>query len=410
MLMTPWILFDDGRGRFGPLTDLRPPGELRTGALSLLERVRRLADHHDAAIGFVTGDALADVVREEHDGAAVNRWPEPAPSARLINARCAEPAAVRAAAALKPGEALVQPDGQLVAACVEARAGQAMLASRRWDPPAHASVTATDAGVLLERPWDIIAGVERRIVADIAWFGGDEAGAPPPGVSVCGDHPVRLGRDVRFHPMVVINADKGPVWIGDGAIVGSFAVLGGPCSIGPGAIVCPHAHIRAGTSVGPRSVVAGEVSASVIEGMTNKSHSGYLGQAYLGRWVNLGAQTTASNLKNTFGPVRMQLEADDPPEDSAQTKLGPVMGDHVRTAIGTRVMTGSCFATGSMVAVSGLPPKFVSRFTFLTDGGARPYDIERFLAAARYAMSRRHQAVGPALEARLRQLARDAQR
>ncbi len=122
----------------------------------------------------------------------------------------------------------------------------------------------------------------------------------------------------------------------------------------------------------------------------------------MGQWSNLGAGTTVSNLKNTYGPVRIDLG--DGPQDSGRVFNGPVIGDFVRTGIGTRLMTGSVVGTGVCLATSGFPPKHVPAFRFVTDAGDDPYDIVRFLDTARTAMERRGAALSEADEALLRRL------
>ena len=153
----------------------------------------------------------------------------------------------------------------------------------------------------------------------------------------------------------------------------------------------PRPH-SGNTSIGEHCLVARqEISHSIIQGYSNKAHTGYLGNSLVGQWVNLGADTNVSNLKNTYGPVRVQLSADTPPENTGQSKQGPIIGDFVRTAIGSRLPTGSCYSTGTMLALSGVAPKFTPRFSFLTDDGPpdEKYDIDKFLAAARTVMARR---------------------
>src|SRR5690606_29763654 len=108
----------------------------------------------------------------------------------------------------------------------------------------------------------------------------------------------------------------------------------------------------------PTCRIGGEVSHSIFQSFSNKTHGGYLGHALVGEWVNLGAATNASNLKNTYGSVRMQLAARGPREDTGLLQLGPILGDYVRTAIGTRIPTGAVIGTGCMISLSGFAPTF----------------------------------------------------
>ena len=120
--------------------------------------------------------------------------------------------------------------------------------------------------------------------------------------------------------------------------------------------------------------------------------------------MNLGADTTGSNLKNTYGEVRVPLDAEEAPQPTGTNKFGAIIGDHVRTAIGTRLTTGSCIGTGSMVALSSFAPAHVPRFSFWTDRGRDHCDFERFLATSERMMARRNQVLTEAERARLRTL------
>lgn len=181
-------------------------------------------------------------------------------------------------------------------------------------------------------------------------------------------------------------------------------MIEGPCYVGPHTVVQPQTYLRPQTVIGSWCKVAGEITASVVGHYTNKAHYGYLGNSVVGEWVNLGAGTTVSNLKNTYGEVRMQLGADDAPEPTGRQFLGPVIGDLVRTAIGSRLLTGSCIGTGSMLAVSAFSPKFVPAGRFVTDAGDEPADVEKFVATYRLMRARRGLAPDEADEAVLREV------
>ncbi|MEX2608430.1 MAG: hypothetical protein WEA24_00680, partial [Gemmatimonadota bacterium] len=160
--------------------------------------------------------------------------------------------------------------------------------------------------------------------------------------------------------------------------------LAGPAYVGPGSTLLGGSF--AAVSIGPACKVRGEVEESVILGHSNKAHDGFLGHAYLGRWVNLGALTTNSDLKNNYGTVRMWTP--DGQADTGQMKLGCLLGDHVKTAIGTMLNTGTVAGVGANL-FGGMPPKYVPPFTWGAAADAGPYDIERFLPVAEKAMARR---------------------
>jgi UDP-N-acetylglucosamine diphosphorylase/glucosamine-1-phosphate N-acetyltransferase len=262
---------------------------------------------------------------------------------------------------------------------------------------------------LATAPWDVFSSAGARLAGDLALA--VEAGILAEdswmrlhGGTVVGDHPVRIHRTAVIDPGVVLDAREGPVVVGDGAHLGVHAVLHGQVAVMTGTRVADHATLKRNTVIGPRCRVGGEVGATVFQGYANKSHDGHLGDSWVGSWVNLGAATVNSNLLNTYGEVPMRLEPDGPRLRSGRQFLGCVLGDHVKTAIGTRIMTGTAIGTGAMIATSTPPPTTVGRFAWLTDAGDRRYRLEKFIELARKVMGRRDAALGPAEEARLRAL------
>ncbi len=402
--MTGWELhlFDDGKGRWGPLTDLRAVFELRSGALTTCERIETALGRK--VDGLFVPERLREVLSDRND-VPVNGFNERNvdQGVMIVNGRWLATGGIEHVKLLSLGCGVVQEDGQLVAAVVPL--SSAMEIVRSGGAAGHLRLERLDQKVLIERPWDILAHLEAALFADLDSMKLPVFGGGVDGLTVTGGYQVKIACDAKIHPHVVIDSDKGPVVIDESVIVGSFSVIAGPCYIGPASIIPPHAHIRANTAIGPRCVVGGEVSHSVIHGYTNKGHSGYLGHSLVGQWVNLGAGTSVSNLKNTYGNVHCQLEGATPSEDSTTNKFGSVIGDYVRTAIGTRLMTGACIGTGSMLALSGFAPKYVDRFTFATDACTELYEMKRFIISVQRAMARRKRDLTISEQQLLRQLA-----
>jgi UDP-N-acetylglucosamine diphosphorylase / glucose-1-phosphate thymidylyltransferase / UDP-N-acetylgalactosamine diphosphorylase / glucosamine-1-phosphate N-acetyltransferase / galactosamine-1-phosphate N-acetyltransferase len=178
--------------------------------------------------------------------------------------------------------------------------------------------------------------------------------------------------------------------------VHSFTRVVGPCYVGEDSTVAGGRV--SGCSIGDTCRVHGEISASIVLGHTNKGHDGFVGHSYLGRWVNLGAGTTTSNLKNTYGTVA--LWTPDGVRDSGLQFLGTLFGDHAKTGIGLRLTTGCVVGAGANV-YDAMPPKYVRPFSW---GGAAPYDVydaDKFLAVAERAMARRKVSLGDGARATL---------
>ena len=240
-------------------------------------------------------------------------------------------------------------------------------------------------GRVVENVWDLIAENPRQIALDIE---ASDADSPrTPGCDAIGFEPglLRLGIDVHIEPNVVLDFSHGPIWLDDGVTVRAFTRLAGPAYVGPGSTLLggPYESI----SVGPVCRVHGEVEESVVLGYSNKAHDGFLGHAYLGRWVNLGAMTTNSDLKNNYGTIRMWTPQGE--RDTGMIKLGCLIGDHVKTGIGSLINTGSVIGAGSNLFGSAMPPKYVAPFSWGSGTDLTSYDVERFLTVTERVMKRR---------------------
>jgi UDP-N-acetylglucosamine diphosphorylase / glucose-1-phosphate thymidylyltransferase / UDP-N-acetylgalactosamine diphosphorylase / glucosamine-1-phosphate N-acetyltransferase / galactosamine-1-phosphate N-acetyltransferase len=223
--------------------------------------------------------------------------------------------------------------------------------------------------------WDLTQWNEEILVADAIDLR-DEADEHPAGpYHLVREEDVHLASSVTIEAGVVLDASKGPVVIDTGVVLGANSVIQGPCHIGAYTAISALTYIRGGVSIGPGCKIGGEVATSIIMANSNKVHYGYLGDSYLGEWVNLGAGTTTSNLKNTYGPINMRIGSKEIATD--RRFLGSVIGDHTKTAIGTRLMTGSYVGYCSLVAGSVLPPKYIPSFTFWTDKGAEKYRLDK---------------------------------
>lgn len=415
---TKMLVVDDGGGDFGPLTDLRAVFELRTGALCALERIERSLGR--AAEMLLVPSALREVVAERRTAQVMSSVDAMPPGAvRVVNGRWSAVHEAATAAALKPGEALAQADGQWVAAHLPAgREGATALRELLAGKMASSlRVTTSARRLMVDRPWHVLDDLEETLKADLETLRAGAAGAEaasvltlPRGVTLVGDAGVCIAPQATVHPGVVLMAVNGPIWIGERATVGANSVMEGPCFVGEDSHVAPLSLVRSNTVVGPHCKVAGEISFSIFQGYSNKAHAGFLGHSLVGQWVNLGAETTVSNLKNTYGSVRVQLRAGGASEDTGRTFQGPVIGDYVRTAIGSRLLTGSCVGTGAMVALSRYAPKWVEPMSFHTDKGCEVVEVEKFLTTARAMMARRHARLSRAQEQRLRWLCAEAGR
>jgi UDP-N-acetylglucosamine diphosphorylase / glucose-1-phosphate thymidylyltransferase / UDP-N-acetylgalactosamine diphosphorylase / glucosamine-1-phosphate N-acetyltransferase / galactosamine-1-phosphate N-acetyltransferase len=210
---------------------------------------------------------------------------------------------------------------------------------------------------------------------------------------------VYIAPGARVHPMVVIDAAAGPVYIDEGAEIQPFTRIEGPCYVGKRSILL-GAKCREGNSIGPMCRIGGEVEQSIILGYSNKYHDGFLGHAYVGQWVNLGAMTTNSDLKNDYSNVSVVLDGRRS-IDTGSTKVGALVGDHAKTSIGTLLNTGAYVGAMTLLVASGrLMPKFIPSFAWYVEGLlSEGFGRVRLYQTARAAMGRRNCLWTPADEA-----------
>jgi glucose-1-phosphate thymidylyltransferase len=145
----------------------------------------------------------------------------------------------------------------------------------------------------------------------------------------------------------VFNTKNGPILLDEGATVGPHSYLAGPVYVGPKARINEHASVKDAVSLGHTTKIGGEVEASVVEPYTNKQHHGFLGHSYLGSWINLGAGTCNSDLKNTYGELNMVYRGER--VATGMQFLGCIMGDYSKTAINTGIFTGKTIGACSML-------------------------------------------------------------
>jgi len=194
-----------------------------------------------------------------------------------------------------------------------------------------------------------------------------------------------IASDAVVHQSVAIDVTEGPVYIDRGAVIRSFTTITGPSYIGSRVII-DRAKINKST-IGPGCRIGGEVETSIFQGFSNKYHEGFLGHSFVGEWVNLGALTTNSDLKNNYGPVRIKIGKE--VIDSGMIKLGCMIGDHAKLGIGTLIPTGTVIGSFVNFFGGGMMPRYVPSFKWLGPGIDENYDLEKALETTRTVMKRR---------------------
>jgi UDP-N-acetylglucosamine diphosphorylase/glucosamine-1-phosphate N-acetyltransferase len=256
---------------------------------------------------------------------------------------------------------------------------------------------------LYNYPWDVMADVEAAVTDDFARVKPSllkkTGAAVHEHAALVNRDEIYLGAGVTVMPGAVIDATGGPVYVGDNTRVESHAAVYGPTYIGPNCVVV--AGKISACSIGHTCRVGGEVEESIFHAYVNKYHAGFIGHSYVGPWVNFGAMTTNSDLKNNYSPIRCTVNGES--VDSGSIKVGSFIGDHTKTGIGTLLNTGisigvSCNLFGGTLLVD----KEIPSFSWGQSGAFVPYKFEKAIETIERSMERRDCSLSDRERAQLR--------
>jgi len=389
--------------QFRPLSWLRPVFELVCGQSGVRERVNRWLDPQQW--GAFVRPWLVEAYQTEHPAAHLNQreWLSGGPTL-LLNGRWLPD--LNQLKEAEAGDAFWL-GGNLVGLVI----GPADVAQLDLADMAGSAATLARSrreiaarGLLIQYPWDLVHHNGQQLEQDFR--------TRPHGPSkvTLGSQVAVLGKDEDVHidpaaqidPFVVIDARHGSVWIEAGVKVQPFTRIEGPTYIGQDAQLF-RANVKSGTTIGPVCRVGGEIEDSIFHGYSNKYHDGFLGHSYICPWVNFGALSTNSDLKNDYSAVSVPLWGESIP--SGSTKVGCFVGDHSKTALCSLFNTGSSVGVMSMILPGGrLLPKHIPSFSRIWHGAIEeiPEGLDPSLASARTAMGRRQCEFSPAAERLLR--------
>jgi UDP-N-acetylglucosamine diphosphorylase/glucosamine-1-phosphate N-acetyltransferase len=363
------LIYEDApaRGRkFLPLTYTRSVAELRSGAFTSIERIQALWS--EANVYLHARPELKAVIAHRHR-LGVNEIPNG--STLLINAR--------EALAFNPN------NHWHVYNELPAEISERLIAGDPIEPP---EPVREDAPASL---WEIIHANVGAILLDAELWPMVNRSIERPSFANCA---IVKSDNLLIHPGarvdsgVVLDCSEGEIIIEEGVRIMPHSTIIGPAFIGRNSIVKVGAKIYEGTSVGPISKVGGEIENSIIQGYSNKQHDGYLGHSFLGEWVNLGAGTNTSDLKNDYSPIRVTIEGE--AFETNSLFVGLMMGDHSKSAIGTQFNTGTIVGISCNLFGEGFPPKWVPNFSWGDAKVLTTYRFEKALEVARAVMARRN--------------------
>lgn len=367
------ILFDpvEARENLLPLTYTRPVALLRHGILTVAEKWQHQIE---GRYSFETQDYLSMKypleLADDDDNLFIAGNVEP--DDRLVEA----------VKALQPGESIMH-NGVLVAA--------------RGDRD-HCVATEWEGDILaINQLYDIFMTNGEALMRDYRVLTGDRKSQPlSDSCRLIGSPVLPDGTPALFIEEgatvegAIINVKNGPVYVGRDAEIMEGACLRGPVALCPHAVVNMGGKIYGPTTLGPYCKVGGELNNVVMTGYSNKAHDGFLGNAVIGEWCNLGAGCTASNLKNTYAPIRLWSFAKQSFVKTGLQFCGLIMGDHSKAGINTMFNTATVVGVGVNFYGAGFPRTFIPSFTEGSTAGMKPVDLDRFYDTATRMMARRH--------------------
>jgi UDP-N-acetylglucosamine diphosphorylase/glucosamine-1-phosphate N-acetyltransferase len=241
---------------------------------------------------------------------------------------------------------------------------------------------------LIRYPWDLFSKNAELLIEDTTFFDTTHNNKLNDTNKHHGNHPLMVGANVTSFA-AVYNTQDGPIIIDDDATIMEGALLRGPIFIGKKSVIKMGAKIYGGTSLGPYCKAGGELNNVVMLGNSNKGHDGFLGNAAIGEWCNLGASTDTSNLKNNYGKTRAWNYTQQKFISTGLQFCGLVMGDHSKTAIQTSINTATTVGVGCSIFSVGFPRTFIPSFSRGGSQGMTENNLDKMLDTAAVVMARR---------------------
>lgn len=376
-----------------PLAYFRPAYNLRCGMLSLRKRIK--LNYPDTHVVYHSRKFLADVVKQNYPGMIINDLESD--SCLFVNGRVIANEGFNEIISLEGKDMLYTYQDNIVAARLS---GSNLEEIKKRMDDALTEDAFTMLGLIqeevnvkmVEYPWDLVHSNGEQLVNDFNHVAADRKTDKSKvkiygGVTLINEENIFIDEGAVIKPGAVLDAEDGPIFIGKNVLVYPNATIEGPVFIGDNSKIKMGATIYKKVSIGKTCKVGGEVEDSIIHGFSNKQHEGFLGHSYLGSWVNIGAGSNNSDLKNNYGSIKVVINGEQ--IESGLQFVGLTMGDHSKCAIGTQFNTGTVVGVSSNIYGAGFPPKYIPSFSW---GGAEAlttYDLEKSIEVAERVMARR---------------------
>jgi UDP-N-acetylglucosamine diphosphorylase/glucosamine-1-phosphate N-acetyltransferase len=383
---------DSGCNNLLPMTYVRPVYDLFCGMVSLQEKLIR--NFPQASITLHTRSFLEKVVRDRYPDCLVNEFPAGLEEIVFINGRT-----------LLNSETVLHKLGEnqsftindkVVAARLSGAELAMVIETVQNGMTIDLDETAIEKqeidGVLVEYIWDLIQANSDQIRSDFTFAIQGRGDFVIDDGTVIHDEKVFIDKTAKIMPQVVVDGSNGPVFIDRDVVIQPHVYIQGPVYIGPSVLIKAGAQIYNGSSIAEGCKIGGEVNNSIILPWSNKVHGGYLGSSYVGYWVNIGAGTNNSNLKNNYGSVKVTINGE--VIDTGLQFMGLIMGDYSKCGINTTFNTGTSIGINCNLYGSAIHNKHIPSFTWgSVADGYTTYKLDKALAVNKTVMSRRKQSL-----------------
>ncbi len=365
-----YILYDGNvRNALLPFTFTRPVADIRVGILTIREKWEKY-------LGVTTTTITEEYLSEKYPMVELEH------NIMINAAYCPNPILAEMISFLEPMQAIVKEDDIIAFYTTE---GQEEVDFEEYE-----LIELEENCLKIEHSWDIFQKNDQAIREDFELLTEGRKSQPIPStVQVLGAENVFIEEGAVLN-FCILNASTGPIYIGKDSEIMEGSVIRGPFALGEHAQVKLATKIYGATTVGPHCRVGGEVNNSVLFAYSNKGHDGFLGNAVLGEWCNIGADSNNSNLKNNYESVKLWDYETERFVNTGLQFCGLMMGDHSKCGINTMFNTGTVVGVSANIFGAGFPRNYIPNFTWGGPQGTQAYLPKKAFETARIVMSRRN--------------------
>jgi len=365
-----YILFDgEYRDNLLPLTYTKPVADLRIGILTIREKWEK-------HLGFTTTTITEDYL-----------------SAKFPMVEMEENIMVNAS--FLPTSSLVEMISELKASEAIYQSGELIAFFSKEEEELNLDdfnkKEFTEELIQIKHTWDLFSNNGEALEADFKLLTEGRTSAPIPETVHCMNKDRIFLEDGVEIEIGVLNASKGPIYIGKNAQVMEGSMIRGPFAMGEHSVVKMGTKVYGPTTLGPKSKIGGEVNNVILSGYCSKGHDGYLGNAVIGEWCNLGADSNNSNLKNNYANVKIWEYAQERFVDTGLQFCGLIMGDHSKCGINTMFNTGTVVGVSANIYGSNFPRNFIPSFSWGGAAGLKTYALPKAFETTKLVMNRKNE-------------------